>query len=74
MLAHRVGASGCDADSLYPTDDGARSLPPPGLLLQELVQPPGPAGGQRLAGLLLPAVSISTSSSSSLGGASACVW
>lgn len=40
------------------SDDSPRSLPPPGLLLQELVQPAGPAGGQRLPGLLLPAVSI----------------
>lgn len=40
------------------SDDGPRSVPPPGLLLQKLVQPSGPAGRQRLAGLLLPAVSI----------------
>lgn len=40
------------------SDDSPRRLPPPGLLLQELVQPAGPAGGQRLPGLLLPAVSI----------------
>lgn len=44
--------------SLLLTDDGPRSVPPPGLLLQKLVQPSGPAGRQRLAGLLLPAVSI----------------
>lgn len=44
--------------SLRLSDDSPRSLPPPGLLLQELVQPAGLAGGQRLTGLLLPAVSI----------------
>ena len=37
-------------------DDGPRGVPPSGLLLQELVQPPGPAGGQRVPGLLLPTV------------------
>lgn len=50
----------CLSDFLspLPSDDSPRGLPPPGLLLQELVQPAGLAGGQRLPGLLLPAVSI----------------
>lgn len=48
----------CDFLSCLRSDDSPRSLPPPGLILQELVQPAGPAGGQRLTGLLLSAVSI----------------
>lgn len=41
------------------SDDGPRSIPPSGFLLQELVQLVGSAGRQRLTRLLLPAVSVS---------------
>lgn len=42
------------------SDDGPRSVPPSGLVLQKLVQLVGSAGRQRLSGLLLSAVSIKT--------------
>lgn len=40
-----------------PADDGLRGFPPQGLLLQELFQHPGPAGGQRFSHLLRDPVS-----------------
>ena len=48
------------------SDDGPRSVPPSGLVLQKLVQLVGSAGRQRFSGLLLSAVSIKTDSFSNM--------
>lgn len=52
LMAGSVCVSVC-----LPADDCLRGLPPQGLLLQELFQHPGPAGGQRFSHLLRHPVS-----------------
>lgn len=54
-----AGFAFCPAGSLpvFAPDDGSRSVPAPGFLLQELVQLAGSPRRQRLTRLFLPAVS-----------------